>query len=165
MYNRLKRRQLSRLAARVDDAHYYTGIRAEESQHRMDNMAETAEEKSGRWTWHAPLYDWDSEAVWDYIEEHSLPENPEWYNGGRAADCFCGAFASRDELYELEVDHPEKAEWIRNLEESIPYDDERGLWGWGNTDDTDLRAELADADPSQMTLCSGCNLPGEGDDE
>jgi len=161
MYNRLKKRQLERLAARVQDAHYYTGIRGQESQYRMENMSEETVEGNGDWTWHSPLYDWSSEEAWEYIEKHDIPKNSEWRNSGRAADCFCGAYANREELWELEADHPEKAEWIRQLEESVPFTDERGLWGWGDTDDTTLRGEMAKQDPDQMTLCTNCGIAEE----
>lgn len=166
MYKQLKRRQLERLAARVEDAHYFTGVRASESRNRMENMDRVSEEPEGKWTWHAPLYDWDDAAVWEYIERYDIPENPQWRTGGRAADCFCGAYASRDELIGLRADYPEKAEWIDQLERTVDRDDKRGLWGWGGSDETALRAALAENDENQMTLCSSCgiDLPGGGDE-
>lgn len=166
MYNRLKRRQLERLAARVGNPHFYTGVRAAESTNRMENMERVEEEPEGKWTWHAPIYDWEDEAVWEYIEREGIPENPQWRSGGRAADCFCGAYASREELLELRADHPLKARWIDELEARVDRDDKRGLWGWGGSDETALRAALAEADDAQMTLCSSCSLPPiESDDD
>lgn len=168
MYNRLKRRQLERLAARVKDAHYYTGVRASESLNRMENMGRVQEEGEGKWTWHAPIYGWEDKQVWEYIERHDIPRNPQWSTGGRAADCFCGAYASREELIGLMADYPKKAEWIEGLEEELDRDDKKGLWGWGGSDETALRAAMAEKDEAQMTLCSTCSLPDlatDGGDE
>lgn len=161
MYNRLKRRQLERLASRCDDVHFFTGIRGEESSNRMKNMDRIEEEPQGRWTWRAPLYDWTSDEVWEYVDEHDIPENPEWRAGGRASDCFCGAYASREELIDLAADHPEKAEWIRNLESSIDRDDDRDVWGWAKSSPDEIDAARTDDEP--LGLCSGCSLPTADD--
>jgi hypothetical protein len=49
-----------RVAADCDNTpHYHTGVRKSESERRMRTVnAETTEDATGRWVWHAPIAEW-----------------------------------------------------------------------------------------------------------
>ena len=154
-YAYLKERQLSKLASVAEDPHFYTGIRANESQRRMGN-AKRKQEKLGA-VWHSEIIDWSLGRVKDYIMDHDLPENPLW-DKGHFKDCGCGAFGSPEELIELQADYPEMYDKIKELEESLDRDDERTKWGWDALSETELRKIRAENDDMQMTLCSTCGI-------
>jgi len=136
MYRTLKGRQLCHLAARLEgDVHYWTGVRSAESDRRMRQVEPESERGNGRWTWRAPLHDWDTAELDRYFETFDLPQNPLWETLGRSADCFCGCFASREELLDLEAagerDH---ARWIRSLEDEVAdQHGKHGRWAWSST--------------------------------
>jgi 3'-phosphoadenosine 5'-phosphosulfate sulfotransferase (PAPS reductase)/FAD synthetase len=100
-YAYLKERQLSAIAGEYDGPPtYVTGVRKHESDRRMttvpDDRRSTGE--GGRWTWVQPIRGWTDGDVVDYRECHGLPRNPVAAAMHRSGDCYCGAFAHRDEL-------------------------------------------------------------------
>lgn len=164
MYTALKERQLSKLATVSDDAHFYTGVRRSESRNRMGRVEERTEAE--RWTWHAPIHDWEEEEVWDYLRLHpEIPHNPDWHSGGRATDCLCGAYATPEELIGLEADHPDAARRIQQLEAAVQGKGEKSYWGWGGMNQEEQRAARAEDNPQQMTLCSSCGIPEPGEEQ
>jgi len=154
-YAALKERQLQKLGSIAEEPHYYTGIRASESQRRMGN-AERIDEQHGA-VWHSEIIDWSLEQVERYIEEHDIPENELW-NKGHFKDCGCGAFGSPEELLEIEADYPEMYERITGLELEVDRDDEYTKWGWGKLSENELRKIRVENDDDQMTLCSVCGI-------
>lgn len=161
-YAYLKERQLRKLASVAENPHFYTGIRASESQRRMGN-AEKIQEQHGA-VWHSEIIDWSLDDVKDYIKEHEIPENPLW-DKGHFKDCGCGAFGSPEELIEVKADYPEVYDEIRELEESLDRDDEYTKWGWGALSKNELRKIRTENDDNQMTLCSMCGIPKNEADE
>lgn len=164
MYRTLKERQLQRLATlsggrgNTSDLHLWTGVRSDESERRFRNVEPEQENDNGRWTWHAPIHDWTKGECRDYIEALNLPENPLWSTLGRSGDCFCGCFASREELIDLEAaDCGYLANRLRDLESEIDVDDETAKWAWSSLTQAEQRAERADG--RDMTLCSACGIP------
>ena len=156
MYRSLKERQIQKLATvSGDDLHLWTGVRRLESRRRMGSVEPIQD--GPRWTWHAPIHDWNSSDCREYIKTFDLPHNPLWSTLGRSGDCFCGCFGSPEELIDLEaagcVDH---ADWLRSLEESVDTEDETGRWAWGALSRVEQRAERIDSD--QLTLCSTCGV-------
>jgi 3'-phosphoadenosine 5'-phosphosulfate sulfotransferase (PAPS reductase)/FAD synthetase len=158
MYRKLKERQIQRLAARVGgDLHCWTGVRALESDRRMRTVEAEAEHDAGRWYWRAPIHDWTQQDTRDYLERFDLPENPVWDALGRSGECWCGCFASPEEILDAEAAGFEKhAEWLRDLENTTEADDEKGRWGWGGMPEPARRAERVGDE--QVTLCSSCGL-------
>jgi 3'-phosphoadenosine 5'-phosphosulfate sulfotransferase (PAPS reductase)/FAD synthetase len=163
-YNYLKERQLSKLATRIDSKpRYYTGVRSHESERRMETVGGEKQE-ADRWIWMAPIHDWRDERVDDYRAEHNLPNNPVAEKIGKSGDCLCGAFDHRnDVMVELEAHYPERAEWIKQLEteaqEKLDTDEKYTYWGFGGLSEKELRAEIANDDMAQMSLCSSCDVP------
>jgi len=154
-YAALKERQLSKLGSIAEDPHFYTGIRASESQRRMGN-AQRTQEKHGA-VWHSELIDWSLQQVKRYIKKHDIPENPLW-DKGHFKDCGCGAFGSPEELLELQADYPEMYERLSDLEDDVDRNDEYCKWGWGQLSEKQLRKIRAENDDGQMTLCSVCGM-------
>jgi 3'-phosphoadenosine 5'-phosphosulfate sulfotransferase (PAPS reductase)/FAD synthetase len=172
MYRSLKERQIGRLATfscgrgNESDLHLYTGVRSDESQRRMENVA--PEQDGPRWTWHAPIHDWSKADCRRYVDRFDLPRNDLWDDLGRSGDCFCGCFGSPEEKIDIEAaGHVEHADWLRNLENSVDLDEkqERETWAWGAFDTEERRRVRVENDDGQMTLCSTCEvaLPDGGD--
>lgn len=165
MYQRLKERQLCKLAATTaGDLHLWTGIRRMESARRMRHVEPEGERGDGRWYWHAPLCEWPDSRVPEYIEEMGLPENPLWDTLGRSGDCYCGCYGTREELLDLRaVGADGRADALRNLETDVSEErgDEKGRWAWASMSPAEQRAERVD--DAQTTLCSTCAVPDGGE--
>ncbi len=159
MYIKLKERQIQKLAKLAGDRELvlWTGVRSDESQRRMKNVEGVQEGR--RWTWVAPIHDWTKEDCREFLDERDLPENDLWDTLGRSGDCFCGCFGSPEEKLDLEAagegDH---ADWLRNLESEVETGDKTETWAWGALSDSEQRAETANNDDGQMTLCSTCGV-------
>lgn len=167
MYRKLKERQLERLATLVGgrghgaELFFWTGVRRAESRNRMARVSEVQDHS--RWTWVAPLADWTKDQVRAKIDDEGLPTNPLWSALGRSGDCYCGAYASRSELLDLEAaGFEEHAAWIRELEDELQSEalapTNRSLWGWAKMDEKKLRAHRAKMDEEQAILCSSCGV-------
>lgn len=159
-YRTLKERQIQKLASKVSgDLHCWTGVRAFESDRRMRTVEAEDEHDAGRWYWRSPIHDWTKQDCEEYLERFDLPRNPLWDTLGRSGDCFCGCFGSPEEKLDLRAagceDH---AEWIEDMEESVPIDGHRSRWAWGALSETETRAIDAKDDQGQMTLCSTCGV-------
>jgi len=157
-YQYLKERQIGKLATIGDEVHYWTGVHKAESDNRMANVEEMAEDQSGRWYWHAPCANWTATDFRRYFDRFNLPVNPLWHTLGRSGDCYCGAYGNRMELIDLDALGCERSDWIRDIEsdldtETAGFDDpERSKWGWHD----DQPSAWAIEDDAQMTLCSHC---------
>jgi 3'-phosphoadenosine 5'-phosphosulfate sulfotransferase (PAPS reductase)/FAD synthetase len=162
MYQRLKDRQLCRLAADTEgDLYLWTGIRKTESDRRMKHVESEKERSGGRWVWKAPLADWSDEQVYEYLDEHDLSPSPISQEIGRSADCWCGCFGDRNELLDLEAaGYDEHAEWIRSLGTPDTAPKEQQVWGGYNWEKHDFATE----DDRQLTLCSDCGPEYPTDD-
>lgn len=162
MYRSLKERQIQKLATVCDgygnasDLYLWTGVSRHESDRRMPVVSPVQEAE--RWTWVAPCHDWRKERFDEYLREHEIPENPLWDTLGRSGDCFCGCFGNPEELIDAEAAGCERlVSHIRELEETVDRDDEKGTWAWGGLSSVELRAERAE--DRDMTLCSSCGVP------
>jgi 3'-phosphoadenosine 5'-phosphosulfate sulfotransferase (PAPS reductase)/FAD synthetase len=159
-YQYLKERQLSKLAGWTD-AHFWTGVHKAESDNRMAVVTEEQADQSGRWTWHAPCADWKPSDFDQYREKHDIPENPLWTKIGRSGDCYCGAYANRMELLDLDAIDSERAEWLREIETGVDaercgFDDpRRSEWAWHDDDKSAWAMEDVQND-EQMMLCDHC---------
>lgn len=166
MYIWLKEKALAKLNRR--DEYYgtrcglYSGVRKDESKRRMGHVQEKKE--GNMFNWYAPLFDWSDEKVENYREEHDLPENPSYKKIHRSGDCFCGAYATRDEeLIDLQANYPDMYERIMNLEEEVQEEisekESIAYWGHGGKDEVDLHFECDTV--GEGIVCSSCGVPGE----
>lgn len=163
-YRYFKAHTLQRVAGDLDcKPHFWTGVRRHESKRRMKTVTDKVQEDAtGRWVWHAPLMDWTEQDCEAYIDECKLPRNPVVAYIHRSGECYCGAFAHRDEeLIDLEANYPDHYEWLIDVEQDVQ--DEIGtkqgycFWGHSEMSSKELRALLAEHDDAQMVLCSDCD--------
>jgi len=157
MFNILKRRPLERLKViSQGEVGLWTGVYRKESQNRMGYVEPIDE--GDRWIWVSPLHDWDPADFDRYVEAAGIPENPIWTELGRSGDCFCGAYANREELIDLEAaGYGDHADYIRSVEDRIDIGNEKEIWGWASLSDVERRGERMERDTGQMKLCSSCN--------
>jgi len=161
MYRKLKERQIQRLAARVDELHCWTGVRALESERRMRTVDPESEQAGGKWYWHAPIASWTKQDCRDYIRRYEIPCNPLWDDLGRSGDCYCGCFASPEEKIDtLAAGCPGRVAWLDALEQQADHGDERDLWAHGGASRAEIREARLDED--QVTLCSQCGVLPDG---
>lgn len=164
-YRYFKAHSIQRVASDHDEKpHLYTGVRKDESERRMRTVkADTQEDATGRWYWHAPIAEWSKQDCLDYIDEHGLPKNPVVENVHRSGECYCGAFANRDEeLVELQAHYPDHYEWLMEVEQEVQdeigTDKEYCFWGASGMPPKEVRALIAEHDDAQMVLCQDCEV-------
>jgi len=162
-YRYFKERSLFHVArdSHKNHQHMYTGVRRDESARRMKNVDDTKEEHT--WTWHAPIADWTKKDCNDYIEAHDLPRNDVVKNIHRSGECYCGAFAHRDEeLIDLAANYPDHAEWLLGVEKSVQEvrgtDDDTCWWGSQNVEEQRLDELKKDEDSRIPMLCQQCGI-------
>lgn len=139
---------------------FYTGVRKEESDRRMDTITSKRQEEKN-WVWVAPIMDWTKEDCEQYIRENGLPRNPVVENIHRSGECFCGAFGTRDEeLIDLEAHYPDHAEWLLNVEEEVQEEigteEDYCWWGIGGMDSRETKALIEEGDHGGLVLCQDC---------
>lgn len=140
---------------------FYSGVRKDESQRRMANVT-SKKEDAGQWYWERPISDWTKEDCEEYRKKNDLPSNPVVENIHRSGECYCGAFANRDEeLIELQVNYPKHYEYIMEVEEEIQ--EERGKkedhcwWGSSGVSSEELQCLIEESDHDvDMVLCQDC---------
>ncbi|MFB6282562.1 MAG: phosphoadenosine phosphosulfate reductase family protein [Halobacteria archaeon] len=160
VYRYLKERVLQQIATNAEKKpHFYGGVRRAESERRMRTVGEEEVEEGGggRWWWHSPIMDWSDSDVEKYRDEHDLPTNSVTEKIHRSGDCFCGAFATRDEeLVELQAHYPEHYEWLMSVEEEVQEElgdeEDKCYWGHGGSSDT----EMTYLRKGEEKLCSSC---------
>jgi 3'-phosphoadenosine 5'-phosphosulfate sulfotransferase (PAPS reductase)/FAD synthetase len=166
MYIWLKARALAKLNRQ--DEYYgtrcglYSGVRKHESRRRMGHVTEKKE--GSTFNWYAPLFDKRDEWMDEYREEHDLPENPSYQKIHRSGDCFCGAYATRDEeLIDLQAHYPDMYDRIMELEEEVQEElgekNSEAYWGHGGKNEIDLYFDFDTV--GEGIVCSSCGVPGE----
>jgi len=160
LYRRLKERAIQALAADTSgDLYCWTGIRRWESENRMQVAEPEGEHGDGRWFWRAPLVNWQDQRVEAYLSRFGLEPAPVVREIGRSADCWCGCFGDRGELLDLAAaGYGTHADWLDSLPapDDCPREEQR--WAGYNWD----KADWADEDDLQQTLCSACAVPDGG---
>lgn len=151
----------------VDKPEFYTGVRKSESERRMRTIEAERQERD-QWVWVAPIADWTQEDCDEYIDDHDLSRNSVVDNIHRSGECFCGAFATRDEeLIDLQAHYPDHAEWLMELEKEVQEEigtEEDYCW-WGNNglnkDELNELIESENRDDITPLLCRGCEKANE----
>ena len=94
-----------------------SGVRKFESNRR----GRTAKvfSKDGALTWIAPIIDWRTEQVWDYVKKNNLPTSPIYKTLHLSGDCLCGAFSDFREAELICQFYPELKEKIISLEKKV----------------------------------------------
>lgn len=167
-YRYFKERPLMRVSrdANASMSEMYTGVRRSESKRRMNTVDDEKEEQS--WTWYAPIADWTEEDCDEYIIEHDLPTNSVVDEICRSGECYCGAFAHRDEeLIDLAAEYPDHAEWLleteKRVQEEIGTEEDHCWWGSEGVS-SDRLQELQDSETQDETvpmMCKDCGVSFE----
>lgn len=67
-------------------------------------------------TIYAPLWEWDTSSVWEYVKDHGYERPPSYNKLQISGDCLCGAFAREDERQAIQVHYPAIHERLCQLE-------------------------------------------------
>lgn len=170
MYILLKERAIRQVNTK--DEYYgtrcglYTGVRKDESRRRMGHVDQKHEGKM--FDWYAPIFDKSNEWVEEYRQKHDLPENPAHKKIHRSGDCFCGAYAKRDEeLIDLQAHYPEMYEELMEIEEevqdSLGASNPHAWWGHKGKDEFELHEDMETV--GEGILCSSCGVPADHDED
>lgn len=161
-YRYFKERPLLEVARDSHKNHQemYTGVRRDESKRRMSTIEDEKDQHT--WTWYAPIADWTRQDCDEYREKHNLPENPVVKDIHRSGECYCGAFAHRDEeLIELSANYPEHSQWLldteKDVQEEIGTDEDHCWWGAEGVS-SDRLQELLDEDNVVPMMCKKCGI-------
>jgi len=168
VYRYLKEHPISYFTTKLEtnNPSYYTGVRKDESDRRMENVTtERQRSDHDRWWWEAPIADWSESDVVQYMIEQGLPRSPVVETIGRSGECFCGAYADRfSELLTLDEHFPDHFEWLMTIEDEVQSEigDEKDYcyWGASGLSSDDLRELIAAEDNTDMTLCADCDGGG-----
>ena len=83
-----------------------------------------------RCAWANPLIHWTSYEMSNYRTAFQVPRSPVADKIHKSGECLCGAFATRDDLKELELWYPETAAYIKSMEaEALAMGKEFPYWG------------------------------------
>lgn len=93
---------------------YASGVRKKESRRRLGH-AKPVSEWEGR-VLTAPLIDWSTPQVWDYIHKYDLPISPCSQLLGPSGDCFCGSHAATEERPLTARFYPSVMKMLNDLE-------------------------------------------------
>lgn len=166
-YRWFKERQLRTIARETDGKpHFWAGVRKDESENRMEYINQTGVvEEAEQWIWHKPLAYFEKEQCEAYIDAYGLPRNPVVANIHRSGECYCGAYATRDEeLIDLEANYPRHFEWIKEVEEEVIEDrgdgDKLSYWGHGTMNTSDV-VHLKQRENTDMMLCRDCRVDNQ----
>jgi 3'-phosphoadenosine 5'-phosphosulfate sulfotransferase (PAPS reductase)/FAD synthetase len=103
------------------DLKLVTGVRREESATRMKTVTSEVQHEEGNFRgWFiSPMWESDDDDLEGYLETHDLETNPCYAHIGRSGDCYCLAYAGRDELLELAARYPGHYHWLANAERRV----------------------------------------------
>tara|TARA_R100000306_G_C4350741_1_gene129998 strand:+ start:60 stop:911 length:852 start_codon:yes stop_codon:yes gene_type:complete len=137
-YHRLKAERIRNLqrdhSKRGERLLLVSGVRSQESQRRMlgvgkfEHQAPTS--TATRCAWANPLIHWTSYEMSNYRRAFQVPRSPVADKIHKSGECLCGAFATRDDLKELELWYPETADYIKSMEaEALAMGKKFPYWG------------------------------------
>lgn len=165
MYHRLKAVPLRNLASEGSEKkHFWSGVRQAESHRRMQTKTKAVDyDDEIGCVWVSTILDWEDDDITEYIDDHDLPENPVVNQVHRSGECYCGAYAHRDEeLLDLQAEYPEHYEWLMDVEADVieerGEDDPTAYWGHGGQSSLELRALASQYDEIDMKLCQSCEI-------
>lgn len=132
MYARLKERCIRQLVRehkekRFDRIGLVTGVRLSESVRRMGHVKPI--QREGAQLWISPIIDWTDEDKNAYMSYEGLPRNPVVDTICMSGECLCGAFAHKEERFELKFYYPETEAYIAALEAECAAKGVHAKWG------------------------------------
>jgi 3'-phosphoadenosine 5'-phosphosulfate sulfotransferase (PAPS reductase)/FAD synthetase len=158
MYRNLKEHPLRKYVTHTCKTSVYarenvlllTGIRRSESKIRM-GYSEFLKKEGSR-VWCSPLFFWSEQDIHRYMEEQQLPRNPVKDKICISGECLCGAFAGKEEWFEINLHFPEAAKEIKRIHRMAKANGHP--WGWAsNPKEYNQSVETA---PPNLMMCVGC---------
>ncbi len=125
-----------------------TGIRRSESKIRMGYREYY--KKEGSRIWCSPIFFWTQEDIDRFMRENELPRNPVKDTICISGECLCGAFAGKEEWFEINRYFPNVAEEIRRLHKIAS--DNGHPWNWASNP-TEYAKNVV---RNNMHMCVGC---------
>ncbi len=110
-----------------------SGVRQEESARRLAIVEPESIIEGVRVE--APIFDWSTQKVWDYISANNIPKSPGYKTLHLSGDCLCGAFAHPEERQILQTFHPDVWKRLKLLEDYLEASGivkNQWAWKWGN---------------------------------
>ncbi|TDW97068.1 phosphoadenosine phosphosulfate reductase domain-containing protein [Dinghuibacter silviterrae] len=167
MYRMLKERPLRNFVTHVCKSSTYarenvlllTGIRGSESKIRMGYREQIT--KEGSRIWCSPIFFWSAEDIEQYIISHGLPRNSVKDAICISGECLCGAFAGKEEWYEINLHFPEAADEIRRLHKIAIANGHP--WEWASYP-VPYQRSIKSA-PAKLYLCVGCEARNHADSD
>jgi 3'-phosphoadenosine 5'-phosphosulfate sulfotransferase (PAPS reductase)/FAD synthetase len=95
-------------------------------------------------TVYAPIYEWTTAQVWDYVKRHGYTRPRAYETLGVSGDCLCGAFAKDWERQALRMHYPAVDQRIC----SIGRDQHGRDWGWCSA--------KGEKGPEEAVICVEC---------
>lgn len=99
-----------------------TGVRKAESDKRVKSVTAEVQRETGNFRgWYiSPFWQHDDESLDGYIDRYGLKRNPCYSHIGRSGDCYCLAYAGREEVVvELATHYPAHYRWLMNAERRV----------------------------------------------
>jgi 3'-phosphoadenosine 5'-phosphosulfate sulfotransferase (PAPS reductase)/FAD synthetase len=132
MYTRLKERCVDRLVREHktkwnDRIGLVTGVRLSESVRRMGHVEPV--KRDGCQLWIAPILHWDDDDKLEYMAREGLKRNAVVDTICMSGECLCGAFAHKEELFELGQAFPDTAAVIHDLQAEAAARGVHCKWG------------------------------------
>lgn len=120
-FNYVKGGGFRALANQVDGKlELITGVYRGESDKRVRAVTEKRQESTNFSGWYvSPWYDSEGHEFEQYGKEHNLAENQTYNTINRSGDCYCLAYAGRDEIVELLTHYPQHYSWLMNCERRV----------------------------------------------
>lgn len=142
--NYLKGRCVRQFKKRHPGAMLASGVRKAESARRFRNTKEWGTFEGVKV--YAPLYDWTTEQVWEYLKDNNFQKSPAYATLCISGDCLCGAYATEMERAAIKAFYPDVWTMLDRLEKLTGKQ-----WGWGNN---------KNARKTGSPLCVDCEAKG-----
>ena len=134
--NYLKGRAVRRFKKAFPGAILASGVRHDESARRSLSTKQESYFEGVKVI--APLFDWSTEAVWEYVRSKGYVRPQAYSTLQISGDCLCGAFARSDERAAIRYWYPEIDQRLTRLENQLNNGIAGDLthavghlWGWG----------------------------------
>lgn len=131
-----------------------SGVRSAESARRALNTKAVGSFEGMRIV--APIHDWTTPQVWEYVRKHNLPRSPAYATLHMSGDCTCGAMAHRDEFPLLRTFYPGLAERYMQLTARLRALGRKKNLLWGGNASADPTQAVLGATFGQRALCGAC---------
>lgn len=135
---------------------FVSGTRRKESRRRfLTSQALTRDKSYKKMLFVAPLFNWSTKEVWDYLHKNNLEVSPVYKTLHLSGDCLCGAFAQRGEAELISLFYPEVAHKIKDIECKLKDKNISKRCRWGRHSSMEGARQQKQL---ESFLCADCQL-------